>query len=150
MKLANHITIRLFTQPEEPEQELKNKLYELIQIQKEQIIKQKIPYEEIKAKGFNEKKIKIITIILEKDRHINTFLETLKKQLSEEDKDQLLTQKNRLDKDLNYYLRLDKKEMLKGNYKLTDTGNCYHIKINIAAFPKKTEKAQETIQKIFK
>ncbi|MCF8013968.1 hypothetical protein K9K83_06380, partial [Candidatus Woesearchaeota archaeon] len=124
-------------------------LLELLQITQEQIKTEKIKYEELNAKGFDERKIKIIIIQLDKDRHIKKFLEQLNTKMNKEDKEIILNQKNRLDEDLNFYIRLDKQKLQKGTYKLTNSGKCYHIKINIAAFPKKTENAWKTIKQIF-
>ncbi|MCF8013979.1 hypothetical protein K9K83_06435, partial [Candidatus Woesearchaeota archaeon] len=45
-----------------------------LQITQEQIKTEKIKYEKLHAKGFDERKIKIIIIQLDKDRHIKKFL----------------------------------------------------------------------------
>jgi len=103
------------------------------------------------ATGFNEKKIIILEIYLEKEKHINKFLENLNKKLSKEQKELLIKQaESRLDDELNFFLRFDKEALVNENkLLLTDKGNCYHITIKIAAFPHKRESALKVIDKIF-
>ena len=48
-------------------------------------------------------------------------------------------------------MRFDKDELIKNNnLVLTDKGNCFHVKISIAAFPKKRKIALENIHNIFR
>ena len=54
------------------------------------------------------------------------------------------------DDDLNFFLRLEKPKLFNHEYWITDSGDCMHIKINLAAFPKKKEKAAPLIKEIFK
>ena len=96
-------------------------------------------------------KIKILEILLEKERNIKAFLEKLNGQMSDESKEILERQmESRLDEECNFFLRFSKEKLI--NEKelwLTDQGNCFHIKINVAAFPKKREIAMEIIRKVF-
>ena len=55
---------------------------------------------------------------------------------------------SRLDNHLHFYIRLDKDRILCNEYLLTDYGNCFHIKISIAAYPHKREIAEEIVKKI--
>ena len=63
----------------------------------------------------------------------------------------MLEQKeSRLDEDLNFFVRIDKEKWIDGKEMfLTDSGNCFHIKILIAAFPKKRENALKIVEKMF-
>ena len=71
--------------------------------------------------------------------------------LSAEQKELLRIQaESRIDHDLNFYLRLDKAKLLQGQYWITDEGDCFHIKISLAVFPKKLEKAIELAKEMFK
>ena len=73
------------------------------------------------------------------------------------DQDDLLPQHNlahvtrsQLQKDLNFFVRFDKDQWVKnGKLELTDAGNCFHLKIGIAAFPKKREIALNAIRELF-
>ncbi len=112
--------------------------------------KEKVKITDQAAEGFDEKRIAILSVMLTKDRHVNAFIENLIKRLGDE-KNTLLEQlDSRLGNDLNFFIRLDKELLLKDKFALTDSGNCCHIKINIAAFPKRREKAAEMIRKILK
>ncbi len=150
MKQANKITIRAFTPPEEDREENKKTILELAGYTEQEIEKEKIKYEEKNAKGFQERNIKIHTIELEKDRHCNKFLEKITNKLTEEDKNTLISQTNRLDDNMNFYIRLDKEKLNQGTYEVTETGECYHIKISVAAFPKRKDVAHKKIKEIIK
>ena len=146
MKLANSIKISVFAKGEENEQEIEDKLKQLIPLDLE---KEKIAVTKQTATGFNETRIRIIEAMLTKDRHINAFLEKLSENMSEKQKELLIRQKeSRLDDELNFFIRLDKEKLLNNEYWVTDSGNCYHIRINIAAFPKRREYALEMIEKV--
>ena len=105
--------------------------------------------EELKAEGFDGKRLDVIRVALIKDRHINAFIESLVAKLGEEKKTLLEQLDSRLDDNLNFFIRLDKEMLLKDKFVLTDSGNCYHIKISIAAFPKRREKAVGVLKELF-
>ena len=112
---------------------------------------EKLIVEITKAKGFSENNIIIYEINLLKERHINKFLHTLSMNLDKECKEMLLSQvETRLDENYNFFLRLDKDEFTKNSRLIiTDSGNCFHVKINIAAFPKTRQNALQTVKTIF-
>ena len=146
MKLANTVSLRAFCKPEEDKSLVVEKLKLLLPFDLE---KEKIAINAQKAEGFEERTIRIITATLTKDRHIKAFLENLNQKLGSEKQTLIEQLQSRVDDDLNFYIRLDKEMMLKDKFILTDSGSCYHIKINLAAFPKKREKAGEIVRKIF-
>jgi len=149
MKIANSIKIKVYVKEGEDEEKIKKKLLELIPFD---ISKEKVELKEEAATGFNEKKIKIYRVVLEKDRHIEAFLKNLKEEMMEEVQERILNQiDSRLDDDCNFFLRFSKdKWIIEKDLWLTDQGNCFHIKINVAAFPKKKEIAAEIIRNLFK
>ena len=149
MKIAHSVRITVFVKEGEDEGKIKSKLLELIPFNLEE---EKLELKEQIATGFNESKIKIFEIVLEKDRHIEAFLEKLVEGLSEETKELILRQaESRLDDDCNFFLRFSKEKLIEENdLWVTDQGNCFHIKINVAAFPKKREIAMEIIRNVFK
>lgn len=149
MKLVNNIAIRVFAPPEENQIAIKKAFLKLIGYNEEEIKDEKIAFEEKNAKGFNERKIKTLTCILEKDRHCNIFLKKINEKLTKKDKQLLLSQEDRLDEHFDFFLRLNKDELIKDNYVLTQEGNCFHIRMNIATFPKSEERAREIIKEIF-
>ena len=111
----------------------------------------KINLKKTAATGFNEKKIEVIEVMLTKNNLINQFLESLSSNLDKEQRNLLLNQmESRLDSNLDFFLRFDKDSWIKQEkLLLTDSRKCFHIKISVAAFPKKREIALSIIRKIF-
>jgi len=99
----------------------------------------KVVLDKTNATGFNEKKITIFEVKLTKNNLINQFLQNLLENLDKHQKNNILNQiDSRLDKNLDFFIRFDKESWI--NEKkliLMDAGKCFHIRISIAAFPKK-------------
>ena len=93
--------------------------------------------------------ITILELLVEKERHTKAFLEHFIADLSSDQKSVLLSQENRLDDECHFFIRLDKKSLLDGKLVITDSGDCFHIKMSIAAFPKKKEQARKVIEELF-
>ena len=148
MRLLHKITLEVFAKPEEDVQAIKQALVELVPLNLEE---EKIQLQDKQAKGFNERMIHVFTIILSKESHTNAFLKFFLKKLSAEQKEFLLRQKeSRIDKDLNFFIRLDKENWLKERvFWITDNGDCFHLKFMLAVFPKKRDVALELIDKTF-
>ena len=146
--LAHNIHISVFCKPEEDIELIEKKLLFLVPFD---IKEQKIELKKTNATGFNEKKITILEVYLEKESHTNLFLKNLAKNLADEQKSLIKKQaESRLDEGLNFFLRLDKIKLInEDKLWLTDKGDCYHIRIKIAAFPHKREVALKVIEKIF-
>ena len=146
MKLANNINVRVFYKEEEDKPLIIKKLKSLLPFDLE---KEKIALEERTAEGFADRKITVIKVALEKNKHVNAFIENLVSKLGDEKKTLLEQLDSRLDNDLNFFIRLSKEMLLKDKFVVTDSGNCYHIRINIASFPKKKEKVIEVLKELF-
>jgi RNA binding exosome subunit len=84
---------------------------------------------------------------LQKEKHTNAFLNSLKQRLSDDQKQLLLRQsESRLDSELSFFIRLDKDRLLNENrFWITDSGNCFHIRMSIAAYPSNREAALKVI-----
>ena len=148
MNYAHNVIVTVFAKEEEKTEEILNGLRAIFPFD---LTEEKLKIKQENAEGVNDNKITIYTVTLMKTRHTNQFLAYLNDKLSSEQKETLLTQKeSRLDEDLVFYIRLNKKDLINGKYTLTDSGNCYHIRIHLAAFPAKRESALEIIEKIFK
>ena len=150
MKQLNTATIKVFSYGNKNEEDIKKGLASFIPLDLE---KEKINIEKTTAKGDEgEEDINILQIMLIKEKHTNAFLKTIKEKLEQKDKDTIKKQaESRLDEELNFFIRLDKNKIMnEQKYELTESGDCYHIRMNIAAFPKKKEKALEIIKEIFK
>src|SRR4030042_1562672 len=140
MKLANNITVKVFIKPEEEEALIKEKFLSLFPFNLEE---EKIMLKKTRAFSFSQREIIIYEVELNKDKHTNTFLKSLKDKLDEQQKKMLMNQDNRLDNNLDFFIRLDKPCLLSNLIQVTDCGDCYHIRISIAAFPRKREVALE-------
>jgi RNA-binding protein len=148
MKQIHNITISVFIKEEDNKEQLEQSFLKLIPLD---LDKEKLKPTKTEVTGLSENKIKIIELKLIKEKHTKLFLEHLITNLDKESINQLLEQKeSRLDNDLCFFLRLDKEALLNDKYQLTDDGNCFHIKILIAAFPKKRDAALETVNSLFK
>lgn len=149
MRLANFIELRVFSYEGEDENKIIEKLKSLVPFD---LQNEKVSISQKTATGFNEKTIRIFGIRLEKERHTNKFIENLASKLTSEQKELLVRQaETRLDTEFNFFVRFDKTRLLKKDELwLTDSGNCYHIKINIACFPRTKENAIGVIRNVFK
>ena len=103
------------------------------------------------AIGVNDTKIEFIEIILTKTNLINQFLKNLLDNLDKEQKNKILQQmESRLDKNLDLFLRFEKDTWInERKLVLTDSGKCFHLRISVAAFPKKREVALNVIKDLF-
>jgi RNA binding exosome subunit len=155
MKLVNNINFRVFCNPDEDREKIKSTLLSLIGYTTEQIAEEKIKYSETNAAGFGKKIIKILELRLEKERHCNHFLKKLNEIFGAEQKKILIEQVNRLDDNMNFFMRLDKDALLDDGaetdkkYVLTDSGNCFHISMNIEAHPRRKDVAHKIVKQIF-
>ncbi len=139
MKIAHSVKISVFANEGEDRERIKEKLVSLIPLDLE---KEKIKIEEKKAQGFNEKEIIIYTVLLNKDRNVNAFLDSFFSKFDEVQKNMLIRQKeSRVDDDCNFFIRLDKEKLLNDEFRIIDSGNCFHVKIQIAVFPSRKEAA---------
>tara|TARA_Y100000294_G_scaffold56258_1_gene53268 strand:+ start:5103 stop:5555 length:453 start_codon:yes stop_codon:yes gene_type:complete len=150
MKIAHQIKVKVFSYEKNNEDE-KLVLDKFLQLFPFNLKDEKIELKNTNALGLNENKITIFEVALTKEKHTNLFLNNLIKNLDEEQKKLILSQlESRLDNNLDFFLRFDKTEYIQNNkLKLTDSGNCFHIKISVAAFPKKREIARKIISQIF-
>jgi RNA-binding protein len=146
MKQAHYIEMRVFCKEGKDEQLLINKIKEIFPFDFE---KDKINFRWQAADVFDNKKLKIFYVTIDKGRHVKTILNLLFGKFSKEDKEILLSQlESRLDSSLHFFLRLDKDKLMNGEYSLTETGNCFHFTIAIAAYPHKREIAIDIVKQI--
>ena len=112
----------------------------------------KVVLNKANATGFNEKKIIIFEVALTKSNLISQFLKNLLGNMDESQKNQILQHiDSRLDKNLDFFLRFDKDSWInEKKLMLTDAGKCFHMRISIAAFPKKREIALSVVKDLFR
>jgi RNA binding exosome subunit len=141
--------LRVFSKEGEDFESIKNAFLKFFPFNLED---EKIELKRHTAEGFRDKKIIILEATLTKQRHLKAFLNTMLNRLTKKQKKLLIRQKeSRLDEDCEFFIRFDKDSLLKeGKYLITDSGNCFHLKLSIAAFPAKREIALSVIDEIFK
>ena len=149
MKSFTNITVSVFAKPEEDALKLKDGLLALIPLNLEE---EQLVLEDKKVDGFNERVIHIYSLTLSKDRHVNAFMDFLLGKLNNQQKTQIAHQADsRLDSELVFFIRLDKDLWSHERVmQLTDTGSCYHLRLTVAAFPKRREIALDIATKVFK
>ncbi len=149
MNYAHLIKFTVFSYEHENSESILNSFLRLFPFNLED---NKISLKKTEATGFNDKKIEILEIILTKNNLMNDFLRNMLNNLDENQKHQILQQiESRLDKNLDFYLRFGKDAWIKEKkLVLTDSGKCFHLKISIAAFPKKREIALNVVRDLFK
>ena len=149
MKLAHQIELSVFSYPEEELEQIHRAFLGLLPFDCE---KENIKVEKTEAEGFAQKKIAILKAVIVKASNTNDFLGNILIKLSDDDRKTILRQiESRLDEELDFFLRLDKDEWVK-NRRLapTDSGKCFHIKISVAAFPRKRKVAIGILEDLFK
>jgi len=145
MKLAHNIELRIFVKENDIEEHILKKVHEIFPY--DEFKKENIEFESKISEGFEDKKIKVITVFTKRQRHATKILTNLMHNLKQEQKDILLKQlESRLDEKLHFYIRLDKDKLLNNIYELTDSGNCFWIKICVAAYPHKREIAIDLVK----
>lgn len=147
-KFAHNIKITVYINDEEDETKITNTFLSLIPLDLE---KEKLSLEKTSVKGTTERNISILGLFIDKQRHIKAVLKNLKELLGTENCITLINQRSsRLDEHLHFYIRLDKQDLMNNKATLVDHGNCFHIKMTIAAYPAKREIAQDMIRDFFK
>ncbi len=100
-----------------------------------------------KVSGFEQEIITVVKVKIMQHAKILEFLLHLFQGMTEDQFRLIRTQvESRLDDDGYFYIRISKNGVKFGKHKLTETGDCIHIKILTAAFPKNRENAMKVIQ----
>ena len=147
MKIAHSIYIRVFCGKEENENKIANGLKWLLPFD---IEKELISVQRQTALGFRDGKITILEATLVKDKHVNAFLDNLLQKLAEQQKLLLLRQlESRIDSEGNFFIRFEKEILVKHRELLvTDSGNCYHVRIKVASFPSTKKAAMAVMDRV--
>ncbi|MCF7799314.1 hypothetical protein K9M74_05410 [Candidatus Woesearchaeota archaeon] len=147
MKQAHSVTISVYSYEEEDEEKTAETLIAFLP---EQFEEENIQLEITKAKVLEGRDMKLFSVTLTKQRHINYILKELKAVLGDAQCATIASQENRVDNEGNLYIRLDKTKLEETDEAvLTDGGTCYHFKIVLAAFPKNRENALNVAKELF-
>ncbi|PIY60435.1 hypothetical protein COY95_01785 [Candidatus Woesearchaeota archaeon CG_4_10_14_0_8_um_filter_47_5] len=147
MRLAHLVTLRVFSKEEDDDAQVRACFLSFFPFDLE---KEKIPLNRTSAAGFEHKTIVIYETTITKPRHCNQFLKALFARFSDEQK-AIIKEKldRRITDDLCLYFRFDKDRFLAENQLFfVDTGNCFHLKISLAAFPRTKDAAKKIVTKL--
>ncbi len=144
----HNVTISVFCRQDEDIGLIKERIEGLLALN---LVQEKLVIEESHAAGFENKDITIFRLHMEKKRHVNAFVNIILGRLSKEQKELIVRQApTRIDDDSTFYLRFDKGRLLSENeLELTDSGNCFHIKMHVAAYPNNYENALKAVRETF-
>ena len=150
MRLAHNVRISVYCKDWQDCDAIERSLTSMVPFDME-LEKENVKKTLMKAERALESDITILEIILTKERHVNAFFKHLNEKLGAEQTSLLIKQNaTRFDEELNFFLRLDMKELMAHQkYELTDSGECFHIRISIAAFPKRYDTALFVLKQIF-
>ncbi|MBN1544755.1 hypothetical protein JW898_04825 [Candidatus Woesearchaeota archaeon] len=149
MKLAHNVKLSVFAHEGEDLRKISEALKGLCPFDLE---KEKVDLKTSVATGFQERKITIFEVFLKKERQTARFLRHLKESISESHLNLIRSQaESRLDSELNFFIRLDKAKLLGENrFYLTDSGDCFHIKISLAAYPANRDAGLKVVEEWLK
>jgi len=125
MKYAHSIKLTVFSYENE---NISNILDAFLKFFPFSLEENKVELKKTEAKGATESNIAIFEAVLTKTKLINRFLDFI----------------------LDFFIRFDKEEWMNNKkLELTDSGKCFHLKINVAAFPKKREVGLKIVKELF-
>ena len=101
------------------------------------------------TEGYFKNPLLILHDKITRKREIKEFVQILE-QIDEPSKKRLRSElENKMDEKGNLFLRFDKQRAYLGDLKIIEHGDSIHVKINIAAYPAKKERAIELARDIF-
>lgn len=146
-KLAHNIKLSVFARDgEEDPVKVESAMHELIPFG--DLEDETLKIERTIATGAKDNKIFIFQLYLARNSQINRFLDFLKERLSQDQRELLISQApTRLDEEMQFFIRIDKRRLMEEHRLwITDKGDCYHIKMTLAAFPAKKENGLKIIK----
>ena len=148
MKFAHSIKLNAFSYENENSEIILDSFLKFFPFNLEE---NKVELKKTNAQGFNQSTITIFEVILTKINLINQFLDFILDNLNENQKQTIIKQmESRLDENLDFFVRFDNDEWIQNNkLELTDSGKCFHLKISVAAFPRKREAALKIVRELF-
>jgi len=136
-KLIHSVQINVFETQEDAIQLIKDTYRKMLPIDHR---KETINIDHERLQGFNQKTIHSLTLKTTKNRYNLILLHSIFKNLDSQVIQKIIDQmESRVNHEGHLYIRLDKASLLSDSYKLIDHGNCFHIKIKLAAFPANKE-----------
>jgi len=145
-KDIHSITISVFEKNQEKIDTIKNTISWFLPLDFE---KEKITYIHDQVPGLQDSPTHIIRVILTKHKHTKILLQQLFSQLAIKERELLYLQReSRLSNEGIFYVRLDKQSLINHTCLLTDGGDCFHLKIKLAAYPATVPNFLQTLDHI--
>jgi len=106
--------------------------------------------ETIETEGHFGNPIHVKTAVLKKKGSCSKFVQFFKENISDEDLETLRDQMpERLDDDLNFYMRFSKQAAASGVLKFTESSDAVFVRVKIETYPKSWEKAGPIVEELF-
>ena len=150
MKYIHTVTIRVFSKNETPESIEKGFDYLLpFDLMKEKI-KINSQYFHADSENPDAEPMTVYSVFMDRQAFIGEFIKYFRSLLTPEQKKNIIARAEKfMDEDCAIYIRMDKNELIRERIEFVEHGDCFHITMNIAAFPKKKEKALEIVKMLF-
>ncbi len=146
MKQVHHIIVSVFEKNPRNLDLIYERLHDLLPVDFE---KEKIEIKHEEVEGLTGDIIHILKLETHKSRHNRLVLSNIFNNLSMEEKKLIMEQRaSRLNNEGYFFIRLDKPSLMEKRYVLTDSGNCFHFKIKLAAYPANPKQFMITLEKL--
>lgn len=146
LKMIDNITLRVITHATEDEFKVKKALNFFLT----DIEAKSEKSNDIQTEGYYGNPIIVTEVKISKKKELNKFINFCKLNLSIDDKHIIKSELNeRLDENLNFFLRFDKQQAFKNKLKLISCDDAIFIKIKIKTYPKSINKAYLVLEELF-
>ena len=106
--------------------------------------------ETIETEGHYNNPIHILTAVVKKKNACSKFVQFFKENITEEDIQTLRDQMpERLDDDLNFYMRFSKQDAAAGILRFTESSDAIFVRVKMETYPKSWEKAGLLVEELF-
>jgi len=106
--------------------------------------------EMIETEGHYDNPIHILTAVVKKKNACSKFVQFFKENITEEDIQTLRDQMpERLDDDLNFYMRFSKQDAAAGKLRFTESSDAIFVRVKMETYPKSWEKAGLLVEELF-
>lgn len=139
-KLAHYLELRAFQYPSEDPDKVKNTIKLALDIDEETLD------EELKAESLESYEGAEIKKYTYRTKRWSKVRETIKRIVKKTKGIQ--EPEEHLNEEGDFYIRLNKQELCKGNFKISRSGDVVHLKVKIASYPFKINKVKENLKKL--
>ncbi len=145
-KLIHNVTVRVFENEKEKIEIYKDIFHEMLPVD---FKKERVSLIQRTERGFDDLPLHLLSMKTRRNKNNILLLENILSRLPPKDKEILFREhERRLDEQGDFFIRLDLNGLLSTPriYTLTRGGDCFHIKVKIAAFPKKRERLLQNLR----